>query len=197
MKMNKKGGIIGDTFTWVVATLIITFIMLVFISAVFFLSGKSFFSEKPRIETESQQSIYLPVVKNMESFLNAQLEFNNEKITIYDLIEKNKIEYNDASSIFNEKADKIFSSLYPFPLDGWEGAHPWWVRVYKIDEQPKQSSRTFRKTFEAGAQSCEPFNNERSITVVHQIGDKKLVLCIIKAYYNFLETKIPENTKNE
>ncbi len=183
--LNTRKAQIGATLTWVVAFLIIFFIMLLFVSATAFLTGKKFlFGEEGNIigiegglGTQKTQRI-------MMRFLNTPIGLGDEEISIHDLILSSDLDNEEASKIFNENANEIFLDKFPFPYADWKGVHPWWIRVYNVNDEVKSTDRLAKKNFHAGTWNCNPNNFEENIVNTIIVGDKKVIFCILKSYYN-------------
>ena len=189
--MNKKGAI-GTTITWVFAVFIILFMIVIFFAGVGWLTAKQKFTGGgyEASLTGERATLDLGLNNNLVSFLESSVEFEGEEISISDLIEMSAVEHGTGSSLFNERANEIFSDLYPSEgftrrLDIVVGpivTHPWWVRVYNLEDKPRGFERTIPDDFfHAGGYRCAPFS-QGSLTTVYFVGDKKVVFCIFRDY---------------
>jgi len=169
--LNEKKAQIGTTITWVVASIIILFLMAGFLVITTALSGKS------KTEISFKESVEnLENQRTLIAFLNFPVEVDGTKKTIYNLVKENEIN-SDASEIFKKSADEFISTI--FTEDSWKGGvHPWWIRVQKKEEEIKKLTTT--SNFRAGAFNCKP---EEDIISIINVGDKKIALCVLKEYY--------------
>ena len=170
--LNEKNGQIGTTITWVVAFIIILVLMVGFLVISMALSGKS--------ETEIS---FEEGVENLENqrtliaFLNSHVEVDGTKKTVYNLVKESEINA-DASEIFKKSANEFISTI--FTEASWKGGvHPWWIRVQEKEDEIKKPIST--SNFRAGAFNCRP---EEDVISVINVGDKKIVLCVLKGYYS-------------
>ena len=170
------------TLTWAVAFPIILVLMIGFLVITSALSGGGFFN-KNKINFEEGLGTR-ETQRVMIKFLNTHVEFEGKDMSIYRLVLSSDLDDEEISKVFNENADKIFLDEFPFPCEGWRGVHPWWIRMYNIGDEMKFTDRLRKKNFHAGAWNCNSNNFEESIVNTIIVGDKKVVFCILKSYYN-------------
>lgn len=205
--MRKKA--IATGLTWMMAIPIIVVFSFLFLSAVLYLNKTTvlFGKADTTIKIPQQTSSNIILETNLQSFLNRKVQFQNQELTILELIENNKLEAGPASDIFNEKAIEQFTALFPFPIKEWDKVyrppklhkydtrqldiHPYWLSVFDKTEEVISFPGNSKQIFSIGGgenseSSCKPFN-DASITLVRFAQNKKIILCIDKSYYKTVE----------
>lgn len=195
MKINNKAQV-GTTLTWFAAFLIIFFIMFLFFSITAVLIAKknislvSWFSGDKKNLIEFEKGFgNLKIQENIINLLKTSVSFNEKEMSLYDLIYSSDLNDKEASSVFNEVVLREFAKNFPYPYEGWTGRdNPWWVRVYNANQNMNQwdkyNEEQFRpgENFHTGGFDCNPDAGDSIVTSV-VVADKKIVSCILKAYY--------------
>ncbi|HUS50688.1 MAG TPA: hypothetical protein VMZ91_11015 [Candidatus Paceibacterota bacterium] len=147
--INKKAQI-GATLTWIVAFLIIFFIMILFISTTIIISAKKTsilslsFSQKETTITSHITGDFA-VQRNLISFLNKPIKFEGKDIFIKDLIADKELNDENKARFekFVEEASKFIDEN--FPLDKETPYRKTWLRVYRSEEEISQYTYTLKR----------------------------------------------------
>ena len=125
-----------------------------------------------------------------------QIDSEQQQFTIADIISMVDVEEGkeERIEVFQETAENIFETQYPYrDIDEWEGAVPWWLRVYDADEIPRTGrSGKYFKVFRIPGEgyiygpgvNCEPGRHVVSTVIIPKAdkGHVKLVFCIFESY---------------
>ena len=84
-----KRGLEPSTLTWIAAMFIIFFILIIFLAVVLGMAGSKYFKgtlDNPLSVKEAKSGIDLTSTKTLISLLKSKIDFNNQEITIKDLV---------------------------------------------------------------------------------------------------------------
>jgi len=114
--LNKKAqGRIGETFTWFVGFLIVTFTMIILvIASTAFAGSKRITDGWDKIELENYGVEKLRIQRVLIGLLNTNSELDGEEISVKNLIVKFDLDNSEKEKIrekIKEEADKIFSEF--------------------------------------------------------------------------------------
>lgn len=162
----------GATATWIVAIIVIFLGMVIFIVSTLTLSTKEkYFGEnKDLLIQKNKLNGDLALQSSIEGFL--EKDFPKEEIKISEMLAKNELS-EEERKFFEEEADKIFNEILSHSL--LDGEPYWTLKLEKVLEDGK-----IEKEISAGEYNCI---EEKSLTAIHAINEKKLVLCIDAEYY--------------
>ena len=189
LTMNRKGE--GTGIIWAIAIVAIVLASLIFILGILFLNNAAivkntlgFGNKNSPITIAQDTGSNIVLQKNFQSFLNKKINFEGDKITILEFAKNSDLNSEEYKKFFKNEAENFFDKTLPYPLEGWYGVHPYWIRIYNKQDEIDESTNYIG----AGAYSCKAFD-ETSITLTHFSENKKIVLCIIRDYYDSLEVK--------
>jgi len=179
--MNKKAAG-ATTAIWIVAMFILLFICIIFILDVLTIAAKQkggdVFNDFNEINIEQKSTASDMVIqRSIENVLSEQIILEEGKISLSEAIataEEDKI-----ANAFKENFEKTFNELLPPRLEN--DYIFWWIRVYEKGEAIKAYDPD--KKLQAGGQLCDP--NENNFILYYFIGEKRLVTCVQKEYYEF------------
>lgn len=173
--MNNRAEL-GATANWMVATVILFFACIIFLFGALAIAANQKYSGELNeiVIKEGQLNSDIALQRTVESFLNKKVDFNQQTLTISQLIE---IDDEQASKMFVQNADKIFQEIFDLKLF----QTPWWFRVYGKGERIENNLNV--KKFWAGGSQCNPEDKEKSLIISNVVGDKRVVLCVDKEYY--------------
>ena len=171
--MIKKGQI-GDTLTWIVATIIIAFVLF------FFLIYMSFYSVNEKVDltkTKTVSNVNLIATKNLVTFLGK--EVSGEKI--YDIVAKADANDKKNLEIFKSESEKFIKDNLEIGGEYYRS----WIRVYNSREEVGQYYISKIEGYEfssfsrgdKGGVDCDPDEKNSLVAIVFVTGDKKIVLC--------------------
>ena len=105
---NKKGDF-GATLTWVFATFLIFFILLIFVIVTLALRAK-----EGQIEITKENYVgQLATTENLIAFLQSPVEFDGQKMKVKDLIQENLKDDEQKQKLFFEEAKKFREFSFP------------------------------------------------------------------------------------
>src|SRR3989344_2416480 len=127
--MNRNGSI-GFAVTSLFALYLLFVMIIVFLAAAFLISiGKDIEIDNSEIELEGfKNNAYPELEKELDAFLNKRVSLNNDT-NVIELVDNIEID-EDGAEKFEKEAILFFEEEFPFPLEGWKGVYPWWIRVY-------------------------------------------------------------------
>ncbi len=179
---NKKA-ITGTTITWIIGIFALTAGSLVFLVSLLTLSAHKITSSgSSQILINSDRfSSNIEIENSIISFLNKKATLENSDLTFSEIIKRSSLENEKEGQLFKSEAEKVFNNI----LSSTNTANPpWWLRVYKTNDLP-QKSLTEKRTLISGGTSCDPADLINSVLISHFIAEKRVILCIDKAYYEY------------
>lgn len=179
--MNTKAQI-GDTLTWIVATIIIFFIMVIYLAGVAGIVK--------RVEISSGEISFATQDKavSLTSFLNSKIDGES----VYELVSKAEADNKQKADKFKEAGKKFLDENYP--IDSFAPKLKYWLRLYEINEPiskyPDKNPETIvRELFTyddyqifggvssmLDSSNCDP--EKGVISYIWIYPDKKIVLCV-------------------
>lgn len=170
----KKKGVLGKFFTWVVAFLVIVLILAVFSGINFGIAGKKFLfgGAGKEIKTIKEDSCKRELGGVLIRLAQTKVEFEEEKTDLIKLVSEKNLEDSGALDVYKKASEEIFAESFPIG----KGAHPWWVRIYGIDEKMKKLDR---RDSHVGGHNCDP---DEDIVSEIVFKDNKIVACVFKTY---------------
>lgn len=183
IKFRNKKAQISDTLTWIIATLIIFFIMFFFVAIVSLWAAKEKITlsklsvEKEKIQPHSD----FILTGNLIYFLSSHVE-NGEDI--YDVI--SRIDADDGQKervkIFKREAEKFLEENLPVDNKHYSRT---WFRIYKSNEEIEQNyiskfGYEVYKIFKSGKGGiyCDPEEEKGTVFSTILIApDKKIAVC--------------------
>ena len=161
---KSKKGQIATTLTWIVATLIVFFVMMIFILASLTLAGKKKITfEDNQIFMEGYSVGSLDLQRELDRVLRERIEFRNGNARVRDLIYvSDKLEREDLLKL-KEGIEKIMDER--FPRGSIIDESMWAISIDKGEENI---------LFSGGR--CA-LNNDIWINVDQMIGENKIILC--------------------
>ena len=172
----RKKGVVGTTITWIPATLIIFFIVMVFL---FFSSGiaSKKFVESGKINS---REVFQEKIEGADIYsLNSILAFSNSPVDSFKVYEF-LIRQGDKEK-FKEKGEAIFYRLYPTKISGWSGTQLWWISLLDYSED-NSAGNSLGINYHVGGWDCQ--TEEDSVVYSIYFGKKKFVFCIENIYLN-------------
>lgn len=175
MEKLKKKGQVGQTLTWIIATLIIFFILVFFVLVTTVLVGFKKISSpfaKNEIEVGQEVSDYAGF-KSFEGFLNS--EIGEKKVKVYDIVAN--ADKGEMSEEFKKEALKFLDFNFPNAKnDNYKNS---WIRIYSFAEEASKGDSGYEKyeVKKAGfGDNCDP-NGKKVIVNSFVILNNKIVLC--------------------
>ena len=159
-KLNKKAQV-GQTLTWVIATIIVFFLLFIFIIITGLLVAKKNLFGQNNVDFQQTEALDMSTLKSFEGFVNSDI---SGKI-VYDIVA-------DASSgilskEFKDNA-KIFLELN-FPDNQYVGAR---INIYNIFGQEEEFS-----DYSSKYGNCDA-SKERSVVYSYYSRGNKISLCV-------------------
>jgi hypothetical protein len=193
--MKNKKAQIAATITWVIASLIIVFILAIYLSAVYFMGlKKTVYGEDERVGIANNLQDHLLLQQKFLLFLNSPVEFDNEEFLVKNLIISEPETGEEKFEKFQELVEKFMDENImeeDYPVDVVRGRPKRaWFRLYALDEEVKQYSshgdgikymdyEVYRGTSRARTYPCNPDDYRGGSILLYLInGNKKITMCV-------------------
>lgn len=177
--MRNKKASISATLTWMVATFIILFILILFLVAVTLLDNYRKGGIKVSEEPTKRIHLGLIEIENFLGFLNTPIE---NKETIYELISKADIDEGkkERKDIFEREAKKFMQEN--LPMGGYFdlSRDRIWIRVYNSNVEIEQMGYKYIYGLHEGYTSngyCDPYKSNAVLINIFVAPNKKIVIC--------------------
>ena len=176
-------GQVGVTITWMVAFIVIFFIMLVFVGIVATTAAKKGVGKNEIIIIENGFN-KLEAQRDLIRFLNSEVEFNGQKMSFKDFISKVD-DSKDKENKFKEVAEIFMNNN--FPVEGNNKIYyRVWMRIYSPNDKIEQYyTISGNKNYEvssfsrggAGGVNCDPLEENAVVINFLISNNKKIVVC--------------------
>lgn len=175
-KIRNKKASVSATLTWIVATFIILFILILYLVAVSILD---YTKGGIKISREAKTNTDLVLIENFLGFLNTPVE-NDE--TIYELISKADVPEGkkERADIFEREAKKFIEENLAIGGFFDLSRDRVWIRVYNSNEEIKQEGFNWIYGLHEGYTSngyCDPYMANAVLINIFVTPNKKIVIC--------------------
>ena len=184
--IRKRKAQIGATLTWMVAFIVIFFVMIIYANSAGILAGKKVLKlEKNEIIPPSENSGDLIAQRALMGFVSSSIEFEEMKISVEDFI--SSAEKDDAikRDKFKEIEEKFLLENFPLGNEYYRA----WIRIYNAGDEVSQyddPDYNFEEKDILGGRGgviCNP-NEEGALKSEIKLKlNKKIVLCVNQGEY--------------
>ncbi len=178
-----KNGQVGVTITWMVAFIVIFFIMLVFVGMVASIAAQKGVGKNKILVIENGFN-KLDAQRYLIMFLNSEVEFNGQKMLFKDFISEVD-DSKDKENKFKEIAKTFIDNT--FSIEGNNKIYyRVWMRIYSPNDQIEQYyTISGNKNYEvssfsrggAGGVNCDPLEENAVVINFLISNNKKIVVC--------------------
>lgn len=136
---NKKGDYFIDVVPQFFSYITLILVLLIFF-VLFGIKGCGDKSAEQKIQGEISNLDANIILLN---YLRTSIEIENSTMTIADIVSMVDIEEGKEKRIkaFQETAKSVFEKQFPPKHPKWNGAYPWWIRVYDKNDKPSKETK--------------------------------------------------------
>jgi len=180
----RKRGQIGATLNWIVGFLVVFFVIILFLSiTAIMVATKTIpvvswaLGSKSSIQFENSSYIARDVQKDFIFFLNKDVNYNGNLVSVLDLIRVLLIsKADDASKLYVKDAQDFLDELM-IKNKGLFGSG--WIRIYGFGESYSESdSGSYNKYSAYTKPSCNPEADRAVVLSFYITKSDKVVLCL-------------------